>query len=95
MEIKIAIPSLSDISLDSEFDAVWNMSSLEKLKFVLGETANGYESVAEKLDAMMGKGLMTRAQLCVYVDGEVVIDICGRCLEASSYDRDSLQILFR
>ena len=67
----------------------------EEQTVVDGFVAEGYENVREYFDALTAKGHFSRGQLCVYSKGQVVVDLCGKFISQTGYDRDSLQLLFR
>ena len=52
-----------------------------------------YESVKEKLKEMLGNGLEENLQLCVYVEGECVIDLYGSAKGDESYNAEKIQVL--
>ena len=64
---------------------------------VEGFVASGYESVLEKFESLIERGLISRGQLCVYIQNEIVLDLCAKREDVSSeeYSHDSLSILFR
>ena len=72
----------------------------ESTAFSIGGTvAVGYEGVREAFAGNFRKGLERDAQLVVYKDGAVVVDIWGSNAEATTapaggYDGDTLQIVY-
>ena len=64
-------------------------------KVVEGTVADGYEPVKAAFDTLIQKGVIGRGQLCVYVKGKVVIDLCGKSRQDEDYNHNSIQILFR
>eukprot|EP00092_Neocalanus_flemingeri_P004302 GFUD01004625.1.p1 GENE.GFUD01004625.1~~GFUD01004625.1.p1 ORF type:complete len:457 (+),score=129.58 GFUD01004625.1:76-1446(+) len=61
---------------------------------VEGHVAKGYESVQEMFKNNVETGRERDAQLCVYVDGEKVVDLWGSAEGDPSYTADSLQCIF-
>ena len=58
-----------------------------------GTCDENFEPVKEHLEKMLKEGMEENVQLCVYVDGKIVIDLYGSTKEGSKYDGDSLQVL--
>jgi len=61
---------------------------------VSGHVAEGYESVHEMFKKNVETGREREAQLCVYVEGEKVVDLWGSAEGDTSYTADSLQCIF-
>ena len=61
---------------------------------VEGQVSPGYEGVREMFKKNVETGREREAQLCIYVDGEVVVDIWGSAEGDTSYNGDSLQCIF-
>lgn len=61
---------------------------------VQGSVAPGYESVRELFSDNIRSGKERNAQLCVYVEGECVVDLWGSAEGDTGYDGDSLQCVF-
>jgi len=59
-----------------------------------GEVKPGYETVERMFRKNVATGRERDAQLCVYVDGEKVVDLWGSACGDKSYDGDSLQCVF-
>ncbi|QQP41593.1 Uncharacterized protein FKW44_016013, partial [Caligus rogercresseyi] len=59
-----------------------------------GSVSTGYEAVQEAFEANFIKDREVNSQLCVYVSGHKVVDLWGSHKESSSYNADSLQIVF-
>ena len=59
-----------------------------------GTVAPGFERVKEVFAAGFQKRIESSAQLCVYVEGECVVDLWGTRIKNSSYNADSLQTVF-
>ena len=56
--------------------------------------APGFEKVRDLFAAGFSKGIESSAQLCVYVEGEIVIDLWGSRIKNLDYNGDSLQTVF-
>jgi len=61
---------------------------------VKGDVAPGYESVRDLFKSNIESGKERNAQLCVYVDGERVVDLWGSAEADPKYNADSLQCVF-
>jgi len=61
---------------------------------VEGQVSPGYEGVREMFKKNVETGREREAQLCIYVDGEVVVDLWGSAEGDTSYNGDSLQCIF-
>jgi len=61
---------------------------------VSGNVAKGYEPVQEMFQKNVETGRDRDAQLCVYVDGEKVVDLWGSAEGDRTYSGDSLQCVF-
>jgi len=61
---------------------------------ITGHVAAGYESVEEMFKKNVETGRERDAQLCIYVEGERVVDLCGSAEGSTSYTADSLQCIF-
>jgi len=59
-----------------------------------GQVVEGYESVEEMFKKNVVTGREREAQLCVYVDGEKVVDLWGSAEGDATYTGDSLQCVF-
>ena len=59
---------------------------------IQGSCANGYEKVKELFEENFKAGEEENAQLCVYVDGQVVIDLYGTAVGDSNYGPDTLAV---
>lgn len=59
-----------------------------------GEVKPGYETVEQMFRKNVATGRERDAQLCVYVEGEKVIDLWGSACGDNSYTGDSLQCVF-
>merc|ERR1719228_2471135 len=59
-----------------------------------GHVSQGYETVREMFRKNIETGRERNAQLCVYVEGECVVDLWGSALGDQDYDGDSLQCIF-
>lgn len=51
-----------------------------------------YGPVRERVEQMLHKGTEENLQLCVYVNGECVIDLAGTAKGNSYYNEDTLQV---
>ena len=73
-----------------------NQQEKDDVVVVDGNVAEGFESVKDMFESIFSKGHLTKGQLCVYVKGEMVIDLCGKSgAHNKDYNQDSLQLLFR
>jgi len=61
---------------------------------VQGAVSPGYEAVGEMFKKNVETGRERDAQLCIYVGGEVVVDLWGSAEGDTSYTADSLQCIF-
>ena len=61
---------------------------------VQGAVSPGYEPVKEMFKKNVETGREREAQLCIYVGGEVVVDLWGSAESDTSYTGDSLQCIF-
>lgn len=61
---------------------------------VNGHVAKGYETVQEMFKKNVETGREREAQLCVYVDGEKVVDLWGSAEGDTTYTADTLQCIF-
>merc|ERR1711997_142944 len=68
-------------------------SSSEKIK-VEGVCEKQYEPVKEHLLEMLTKGKEENVQLCVYVNGNCVVELYGTAVGDSNYNHDKLQAIF-
>ena len=68
--------------------------SPSKSAFVEGHVEPGFESVKELFQQNILSGKERNAQLCVYVDGQVVVDLWGSNDGDKDYNADSLQCVF-
>jgi len=68
-------------------------SSSEKIK-VEGVCEKQYEPVKEHLLEMLTKGKEENVQLCVYVNGNCVVDLYGTAVGDNNYNHDKLQTIF-
>lgn len=68
--------------------------SFSQSAVVQGSVAPGYESVGELFRENIRSGKERNAQLCVYVEGECVVDLWGSAEADPGYDGDSLQCVF-
>ena len=59
-----------------------------------GHVSQGYETVREMFRNNVQTGRERNAQLCVYVEGECVVDLWGSAEGDQHYDGDSLQCIF-
>ena len=59
---------------------------------IQGSCSNGYEKVKELFEENFKAGEEENAQLCVYVDGKVVIDLYGTAVGDSNYGPDTLAV---
>ena len=59
-----------------------------------GHVSQGYETVREMFRRNVETGQERNAQLCVYVDGECVLDLWGSAEGDPDYHGDSLQCIF-
>ncbi len=58
-----------------------------------GHCAKGYEPVKEEVNRMLRKkGVEGNVQLCVYVDGECVVDLFGTAIGDRAYTKDTIQV---
>lgn len=62
--------------------------------FVEGNVSPGYESVKNMFQENIERGKERNAQLCVYVEGECVVDLWGSSQGDKNYNGDSLQSVF-
>ena len=69
-------------------------TNYSKTATISGEVSPGYESVRDMFKDNLERGKERNAQLCVYVDGQVVVDLCGSAEGDKSYNPDSLQAVF-
>ena len=53
-----------------------------------------YLSVKKTLLKMLQDKTEENVQLCVFVDGECVVDLCGTSTGDFGHDRDKLQVIF-
>ena len=53
-----------------------------------------FEPVKEHLMKMLTKGKEENVQLCVYVDGNCVVDLYGTAVGDSDYNHDKLQVIY-
>ena len=68
-------------------------STLRKVQ-LQGTCDEKFLPVKEQLQKMLEKGGEEHVQLCVYVDGECVIDLYGSAKENTNYDADKVQVRF-
>ena len=66
-------------------------SSSEKIK-IDGTCEKQYEPVKEHLLEMLTKGKEENVQLCVYVNGNCVVDLYGTAVGDANYNHDKLQV---
>lgn len=65
-----------------------------------GYCKEGYEEVRVKFEKLFQDGMEQNAQVAAYVDGELVVDLCGRfslskrSSESPQYSQDSIQNVF-
>ena len=59
---------------------------------IFGTCDKNYEPVKEHFTKMLTEGMEENAQLCVYVDGKMVIDLYGTAVGDQDYNGDSLQV---
>jgi len=59
-----------------------------------GQVSQGYETVREMFRRNVESGRERNAQLCVYVEGECVVDLWGSAEGDQDYNADSLQCIF-
>ena len=59
-----------------------------------GHVSQGYETVREMFRRNVETGRERNAQLCVFVDGECVLDLWGSAEGDPDYTGDSLQCVF-
>ena len=59
---------------------------------IYGTCDKNFEPVKEHLLKMMTEGIEENVQLCVYVDGKMVIDLYGSATGDTKYNADSLQV---
>ena len=67
------------------------MSSWNALK-VEGTCAKGYENVQTLFKENFRKRKERNAQLCIYVDGEKVVDLYGTAVGDTQYGPDTLTV---
>lgn len=70
------------------------LGTVSPAAFVDGSVSPGYESVRSMFQENIIRGKERNAQLCVYVDGECVVDLWGSADGDKSYTGDSLQSVF-
>ena len=61
---------------------------------VHGTTAAGYETIRDMFQYNVVTGRESKAQLCIYVKGEKVVDLWGSIEGDTTYTGDSLQCVF-
>lgn len=69
-------------------------SSFSRTAIVQGDVAEGYETVREMFVKNVETGRERDAQLCIYVEGEKVVDLWGSAEGDLSYTGDTLQCTF-
>ena len=61
---------------------------------VQGTCAGGFEDVRALFENNFRKGHEVNAQLCIYVDGNVVVDLYGTAVGDAEYGPDTLAVRF-
>ena len=61
---------------------------------VQGTCAVGFEDVRALFENNFRKGHEVNAQLCIYVDGNVVVDLYGTAVGDTEYGPDTLSVRF-
>lgn len=61
---------------------------------VFGKVEKGFEPVYEQFEKNFINGIEDHAQLCVYVDGEVVVDVWGGRNDCTNYNGDTITNIF-
>ena len=61
---------------------------------VYGDVAPGYERVKEAFRKNFNLGREQNAQLCVYVEGQKVVDLWGSANDNQNYNANTLQTIF-
>ena len=62
--------------------------------WVSGDVASGYESTRALFEENLRRFKEDRAQLCVYVGGQRVVDLCGSTRAPSGFSADSIVNVF-
>ena len=60
-----------------------------------GHVEAGYERVQSQFEQFLKDGVEENMQLCVYVGGQIVVDLCGRQASHTNFTADSLVNVFR
>ena len=60
-----------------------------------GHVEAGYERVQAQFEQFLKDGVEENMQLCVYVGGQIVVDLCGRQASHINFSADSLVNVFR
>ena len=66
-------------------------ASADKIQ-VHGSCDENYEPVKKHLEKMLTKGKEDNVQLCVYVDGNCVIDLYATATGDTNYNADKIQV---
>ena len=61
---------------------------------IQGTCAGGFEDVRALFENNFRKGHEVNAQLCIYVDGNVVVDLYGTAVGDAEYGPDTLAVRF-
>ena len=61
---------------------------------IQGTCAGGFEDVRALFENNFRKGHEVNAQLCIYVDGNVVVDLYGTAVGDAEYGPDTLSVRF-
>ena len=61
---------------------------------IQGTCAGGFEDVRALFENNFRKGHEVNAQLCIYVDGNVVVDLYGTAVGDAEYGPDTLSVSF-
>ena len=73
-------------------ESVVNMELASKHVHLGGYCHHEYLSVKKSLLKMLQEKTEENVQLCVFVDGECVVDLCGTSTADFGHDRDKLQV---
>ena len=88
--------NLWTIFLTVKLQFIVNINVYQWIVFVFlkiqGSCSDGYEKVKELFEENFKAGEEENAQLCVYVDGQVVIDLYGTAVGDSNYGPDTLAV---
>jgi hypothetical protein len=62
---------------------------------IQGTCSKGYESVKALFEENFRKGHEVNSQLCIYVEGDVVVDLYGTAIGDTKYGPDTLTVRIR